>query len=97
VIDLTTGQEAKRLLAGRGAAIWNDPGWKFIYAHIYPNPEHFHFTELGDNRHRHCRQTVVERKSLHTWPVYFTSPCRRDGKLGVVTNFAQESRSAGSR
>jgi YVTN family beta-propeller protein len=87
VIDLGTGQEAKRLVAGRGASyLALSPDGKWIYCtHIYPNPGP-HRTEPNseitviDTE----SQTVVERKSLPNVAGAFHVAMSADGKLGVV-------------
>ena len=87
VLDLKTGQETKRLLAGRGASyLALSPDGKWIYCtHIYPNP--------GASRSQptseitvidNATQTVVERKLLHNVAGLFHVTTSTDGKLGVV-------------
>jgi YVTN family beta-propeller protein len=87
VIDLATGQETKRLLAGRGASyLAISPDGKWIYCtHIYPNPGAFRtqpnseITVIDTER-----QTVVERKALHNVAGVFHVAVSADGKLGVA-------------
>jgi len=87
VIDLATGQETKRLLAGRGASyLAISPDGKWIYCtHIYPNPGAFRtqpnseITVIDTER-----QTVVERKTLHNVAGVFHVAVSADGKLGVA-------------
>jgi YVTN family beta-propeller protein len=87
VIALKTGQEIKRLLAGRGASyLALSPDGKWIYCtHIYPNPglhrtpPNSEITVIDTER-----QTVVERKPLHNVAGLFHVALSADGKLGVV-------------
>jgi YVTN family beta-propeller protein len=87
VIDVKTGQETKRFLAGRGASyLALSPDGKFIYGtHIYPNPGAFRtppnseITVIDTER-----QTVVERKPLHNVAGVFHVALSADGKLGVA-------------
>jgi YVTN family beta-propeller protein len=87
VIDLQTGQETKRLLAGRGASyLALSPDGKWIYCtHIYPNPgasrsqPNSEITVIDT-----ASQRVVERKSLHNVAGMFHVTTSTDGKLGVV-------------
>ncbi|HXY36900.1 MAG TPA: cytochrome D1 domain-containing protein [Planctomycetaceae bacterium] len=87
VIDLRTGQEAKRLLAGRGAsylAISAD-GKQVYCTHIYPNPgahrtpPNSEITVIDT-----ARQMVVERKLLHNVAGVFHVALSADGRLGVA-------------
>ena len=87
VIDLATGQETKRLLAGRGASyLAISPDGKWIYCtHIYPNPGAFRtqpnseITVIDTER-----QMVVERKTLHNVAGVFHVAVSADGRLGVA-------------
>jgi YVTN family beta-propeller protein len=87
VIDLKTGQETKRLLAGRGASyLALSPDGNWIYCtHIYPNlgasrtPPNSEITVIDT-----ARQTVVERKLLHNVAGAFHVAVSADGKLGAV-------------
>jgi len=87
VIDLKTGQETKRLLAGRGAsylAISAD-GKQIYCTHIYPNPGKFRtppnseITVIDTER-----QIVIERKALHNVAGVFHIAISTDGRLGVA-------------
>ena len=87
VIDVNTGQEIKRLLAGRGAsylALAADGKW--VYGtHIYPNagafrtPPNSEITVIDT-----ARQVVVERKRLHNVAGVFHVALSADGKFGVA-------------
>jgi YVTN family beta-propeller protein len=87
VIDLKSGQERKRLLAGRGASyLAVSPDGKLIYcSHIYPNPGAFRsppnseITVIDTER-----QTVIERKALNNVAGLFHIAISSDGKLGAV-------------
>ena len=88
VIDLKSGQETKRLLAGRGASyLALSPDGKWIYCtHIYPNPGSFRSRPNSEiTVIDTARQTVVERKSLHNVAGVFHVALSSDGKLGVAT------------
>jgi YVTN family beta-propeller protein len=90
VIDLQSGQEKKRLLAGRGAsylAISSSPSGNRIYStHVYPNPGSPHRTppESEITVIDPARQTVVERLPLHNVAGVFHVALSADGKLGVA-------------
>ncbi|SPE25515.1 40-residue YVTN family beta-propeller repeat protein [Acidobacteriia bacterium SbA2] len=87
VIDLKSGQETKRLLAGRGASyLALSPDGKRIYCtHIYPNagafrtPPNSEITIIDTER-----QMVVERKPLHNVAGVFHVALSADGRLGVA-------------
>jgi YVTN family beta-propeller protein len=87
VIDLKSGQETKRLLAGRGASyLALSPDGKWIYCtHIYPNAGAFRsqpnseITVIDTGR-----QMVVERKPLHNVAGVFHVALSADGRLGVA-------------
>ena len=87
VIDLKSGQETKRLLAGRGASyLALSPDGKWIYCtHIYPNAGAFRtqpnseITVIDTERQR-----VVERKPLHNVAGVFHVALSADGRLGVA-------------
>lgn len=87
VIDLKSGQETKRLLAGRGASyLALSPDRKSIYCtHIYPNPGAFRTQPNSEiTVIDTARQTVVERKPLHNVAGVFHLALSADGKLGAV-------------
>ena len=87
VIDLQSGQEIKRLLAGRGASyLALSPDGKLLYCtHVYPKlgahrtPPESEVTIIDTER-----QEVVERKSLHNVAGVFQIALSADGKLGVA-------------
>jgi YVTN family beta-propeller protein len=87
VIDLASGQEIKRLLAGRGASyLALSPDGKWIYCtHIYPNPGGFRsepdseITIIDTSTRR-----VVDRKALHNVAGMFHVVASTDGKLVAV-------------
>jgi YVTN family beta-propeller protein len=87
VIDLASGQEVKRLLAGRGASyLALSPDGKWIYCtHIYPNPGAFRsepdseITIIDTSTRR-----VVDRKALHNVAGMFHVTASADGKLVAV-------------
>jgi YVTN family beta-propeller protein len=87
VIDLKSGQESKRLLAGRGASyLALSPDGEWIYCtHIYPNLGAFRAQPNSEiTVIDTARQTVVERKPLHNVAGVFHLALSADGKLGVV-------------
>jgi len=87
VIDLKSGQEIKRLVAGRGASyLALSPDGKSVYCtHIYPNPGAFRtepnseITVINTDT-----QQVAERKVLRNVAGVFHVAMSGDGKLGVV-------------
>lgn len=87
VIDFKTGQETKRLLAGRGASYLSlSPDGKFIYCtHVYPNPGAFRSQPQSEiTVIDTATQTVVERKPLHNVAGAFHLVTSADGKLSAV-------------
>ena len=87
VIDLKTGQETKRLLAGRGASyLALSPDGKQIYCtHIYPNRGPFRTEPNSEITVIDvARQIVVERKPLHNVAGVFHVALSADGRLGVA-------------
>ena len=87
VIDLKSGQETKRLLAGRGGSyLALSPDGKWIYCtHIYPNPGAFRTSPNSEITVIDTeRQAVVERKPLHNVAGVFHVALSADGKLGVA-------------
>jgi len=87
VIDLATGHEIKRLLAGRGASYLTiSPDGKVIYCtHIYPNPGAYRTQPVSEitviDTHN---QRVVERKELRNVAGEFHLATSDDGKLSVM-------------
>lgn len=87
VIDLKTGQESKRLLAGRGASyLAMSPDGKWVYCtHIYPNPGPHRTPPTSEITVIDTeRQIVVDRKVLHNVAGEFHAAISPDGRLGVV-------------
>lgn len=87
VINLKSGQEMKRLLAGRGASyLTSSPDGKWIYCtHIYPNPRAFRSPPQSEITVIDAEsQTVVDRKPLHNVAGVFHIAVSADGKLGVA-------------
>ena len=87
VIDFKSGQETKRLLAGRGASYLSlSPDGKFIYCtHVYPNPGAFRSQPQSEiTVIDTTTQTVVERKPLHNVAGAFHLATSADGKLSVL-------------
>jgi YVTN family beta-propeller protein len=87
VIDLKTGQETKRLLAGRGASYLElSPDGKRIYGtHVYPNPgAHRTPPQSEITVIDTARQVVVERKTLHNVAGVFHIATSVDGKLTAI-------------
>jgi YVTN family beta-propeller protein len=88
VIDLKSGQETKRLLAGRGASyLAQSPDGKWIYCtHIYPNAGAFRSQPKSEiTVIDTARQIVVERKPLPNVAGVFHVALSADGRLGVAT------------
>ncbi|MGP0016959.1 MAG: cytochrome D1 domain-containing protein [Candidatus Sulfotelmatobacter sp.] len=87
VIDLKSGQETKRLLAGRGASyLALSPDGKWIYCtHIYPNAGSFRSQPNSEiTVIDTARQMVIERKPLHNVAGVFHVALSADGRLGVA-------------
>src|SRR6185312_2444398 len=87
VIDLASGKETKRLVAGRGASYLtlSADGKQIFCTHIYPNigkfrtPPESEITIIDT-----ATQDVVERKPLHNVAGVFHLASSIDGKLSVV-------------
>jgi YVTN family beta-propeller protein len=95
VLDAKTGEEEKRLVAGRGASyITPSPdGTKLYVTHIYPNPARQ--PTPGGNRVPPeseitvidtARAVVVERLPLHRIAHSFHTAFSADGRLGITAN-----------
>ena len=87
VIDLKSGQEVKRLLAGRGASYLTlSPDGQRIYCtHIYPNPGVFRTEPKSEiTVIKTATQTVVDRIPLDNVAGLFHLATSSDGKLGIV-------------
>jgi YVTN family beta-propeller protein len=87
VIDLTSGQETKRLLAGHGASyLVISPDGKQIYCtHIYPNQGRYRTQPRSEiTVIDTARQVVIERKQLHNVAGVFHGAISADGRLDVV-------------
>jgi YVTN family beta-propeller protein len=88
LIDLASGQDAKRLPAGRGASYVaaTADGAHVYVTHIYPNPAKWRtepeseITEVDTGR-----QAVERRVSLHNVGGVFHVALSRDGRLGIAT------------
>ena len=88
VIDLQSGQDAKRLEAGRGASYVaaTADGARVYVTHIYPNAAKWRttpeseITEIGTEH-----QTVAARIGLHNVGGVFHVALSRDGRLGIAT------------
>jgi YVTN family beta-propeller protein len=96
VLNAQTGEEEKRLAAGRGASYLTlSPDGKSIYAtHIYPNPSARH-TGIENRTPPESeitvidakRATVADRIPLHTVAGVFHVAFSRDGRLGVAAQY----------
>ena len=87
VLDLKSGQETKRLVAGRGASyLALSPDGKSVYCtHIYPNRGAFRSQPSSEiTVIDTARQVVVERKQLKNVAGVFHVAVSRDGTLGVA-------------
>jgi YVTN family beta-propeller protein len=87
LIDLASGQDAKRLPAGRGASYVtaSADGARVFVSHIYPNPAKWRtepeseITEIDT-----ARQAVESRVRLHNVGGVFHMAISRDGRLGIA-------------
>jgi YVTN family beta-propeller protein len=85
VIDLRTGDESKRLAAGRGASYAAAYGSQVYVTHIYPNPGGFRTqpeSEITEIDAEH--QRVEARFRLNNVAGVFHVALSRDGRLGVA-------------
>jgi YVTN family beta-propeller protein len=96
VLDAQTGEEQKRLVAGRGASYLTlSPDGSRIYAtHIYPNPsslrtgmENRTAPESEITVIDTARALVLERIPLHSIAGVFHLAFSADGRLGVVAEY----------
>jgi YVTN family beta-propeller protein len=96
VLNAETGEEEKRLLAGRGSSFLTlSPDGDRIYAtHVYPNPRRVP-TQLDDRLAPESEITVIDaaravvadRIPLHRIAGVFHTAVSADGKLGVVATY----------
>jgi YVTN family beta-propeller protein len=96
VLDAQTGEEQKRLLAGRGASYLTlSPDGKRIYAtHIYPNPVSPNAQPVNRTVPESeiavidaGRAEVVDRIPLHAIAGVFHVAVSADGRLGAVAEY----------
>jgi YVTN family beta-propeller protein len=96
VLNAETGEEEKRLLAGRGSSFLTlSPDGSRIYAtHVYPNPRRVP-TAMDDRLAPESEITVIDaaravvadRIPLHKIAGVFHTAISADGKLGVVADY----------
>jgi YVTN family beta-propeller protein len=87
VLDATTGEEEKRLIAGRGASYLalSADGNRIYATHVYPNPgaartpPESEITIIDPTR-----AMVIDRMPLHRIAGVFHAAISKDGRLGVV-------------
>jgi YVTN family beta-propeller protein len=87
VIDLKTGKEKKRLLAGRGVSyLALSPDGSRIYAtHVYPNSGGYRANPQSEiSVIDTAKQTVIDRKRLVNVAGIFNIALSADGQLGVA-------------
>jgi len=87
VVDLSTGQERKRLAAGRGASYLalSPDGQRIYCTHIYPLPGRFRTPPESEiTVIDTTRQIVAERLRLHGAAGVFHVALSADGKLGLA-------------
>ncbi|HJT89355.1 MAG TPA: beta-propeller fold lactonase family protein [Bryobacteraceae bacterium] len=85
VIDLATGREGKRLVAGRGASYLAVSGSRIYAAHIYPNPGKFRTSPESEITQIDAGRQIVEaRLRLHNVAGIFRIACARDGGVCVA-------------
>ena len=86
-VDLASGRDLKRLLAGRGASyLAMSPDGATIYStHIYPNPGPFRTAPQSEiTVIDAARQMVTDRYRLHNAAGVFHIALSGDGKLGIA-------------
>ncbi len=89
VLDAKTGNEQRRLVAGRGASYLTmaADGKRLLVTHVYPNPGAYRsapeseITVIDPDAAR-----VVERMPLHSIAGVFHAALSTDGRLGVVAH-----------
>jgi YVTN family beta-propeller protein len=87
VIDLATGQETKRLVAGRGAAYLalSPDGGKLYCTHIYPLPGKYRAPPVAEiTVIDTARQVVSDRLRLDNAAGVFHVALSADGRLGMA-------------
>lgn len=87
VIDVASGEERKRLLAGRGASyLALSPDGKFVYCtHIYPNPGEWRKPPTSEITVIETeRQVVTDRRTLHNVAGVFHVALSQDGRFGAI-------------
>jgi len=87
IVDLATGQEVKRLVAGRGASYlaMSPDGSRVYCTHIYPLPGGFRTPlESEITIIDTARLEVIERPRLHNVAGVFHAAFSADGRLGLV-------------
>lgn len=90
VLDAQTGEEEKRLLAGRGSSYLtlSPDGSKLYATHVYPNPSpHRTAPESEITVIDTARAVVVDRIPLHAIAGVFHGAFSADGRLGVVAEY----------
>ena len=86
VIDLKSGLDARRLVAGSGASWMTASGPQVFVTHIYPNRGHFRSQPESEITQIDTRsQTVVSRLRLHNAAGVFHVALSGDGRLGIAT------------
>uniref|UniRef100_Q01TK7 40-residue YVTN family beta-propeller repeat protein n=1 Tax=Solibacter usitatus (strain Ellin6076) TaxID=234267 RepID=Q01TK7_SOLUE len=86
VIDLESGVDVRRLVAGRGASWITASGPRIFVTHVYPNSGHFRgqpeseITEIDAKS-----QLVASRLRLHNAAGVFHVALSGDGRLGIAT------------
>jgi YVTN family beta-propeller protein len=90
VLDAATGEEEKRLLAGRGSSYLtlSPDGGKLYVTHVYPNPSpHRTPPESEITVIDTARAVVVDRMPLHGVAGVFHLAFSADGRIGVVAEY----------
>jgi len=87
VVDLATGQEVKRLAAGRGASYlaMSPDGSRIYCTHVYPLPGPFRTPPESEiTVIDTARLEVIERLRLHNVAGVFHAALSADGRLGLI-------------